>query len=180
MNTLNYFSLPLTPSFPPRNSHRPPWPFADLSNRLNPSGEVPDLASLVGRIVSVFNHMSTKPLKEGWAKIALQVRDAGFCRPSFSFQIIVCFHSSPGPHSHLSFDFLSFPNSGPLVVHHTNMLVSHSRLVEEHQLCELTIIVSVFSSPCLYPFPTGVSSPGTASQLPCVSGGAHTAGGNCL
>ena len=125
----------LTPAYtfiPPRNSHRPPWPFADLSNRLNPSGEVPDLASLVGRIVSVFNHVSTKPLKEGWAKIALQVRDAGFCCTSFSFQIIVCspFFSRPSvTYICLLTSFLS----GPLVVHHTNMLVSRSRLVEEHQ-----------------------------------------------
>ena len=97
----------------------------------------------------------------------------------FSFQMNVCSPFFSLAHICLLTSFLS----GPLVVHHTNMLVSRSRLVEKHQLSELTIIsfiVNIFSSPRLHPSTTGVSSPGTASQLPCVSGGAHTAGRNCL
>ena len=56
-----------------RDPHRPPWPFADLSNKLSPSSEVPELSTLVGRVLSVFQHVPSEPLKENWAKIALQV-----------------------------------------------------------------------------------------------------------
>ena len=44
------------------------------ANRLNPSGDVPELSGLVGKILHVFEPVSAEPLKEKWAKIALQVR----------------------------------------------------------------------------------------------------------
>ena len=60
-----------------RDSHRPPWPFADLSAaRLHPNSDVHDLTLLVSKILGVFRHVLTEspePLKEKWARIALQV-----------------------------------------------------------------------------------------------------------
>ena len=61
-------SLPPLSLLPPlthlsRDGHRPRWPFADISSRLNPSGDVPDLSKLVGMVIQVFSHVFPEELK---------------------------------------------------------------------------------------------------------------------
>lgn len=55
-----------------RDAHRPPWPYVDHStNHQNPC-EVAVLKQLVGLIIGVFQDCVSMPIKEKWAKIALQ------------------------------------------------------------------------------------------------------------
>lgn len=46
-----------------REGHRPRWPFADISSRLTPSGDVPDLSALVNKIIKVFSYNGPPDLK---------------------------------------------------------------------------------------------------------------------
>ena len=46
-----------------REGHRPRWPFADISSKLAPSGEVPELSALVEKVIRVFSHASPPDLK---------------------------------------------------------------------------------------------------------------------
>lgn len=56
-----------------REAHKPPWPFVDHScNRLSPFAEVVELTQLVECIVDVFEECVHTPLKEKWARMALQ------------------------------------------------------------------------------------------------------------
>lgn len=58
---------------PFREAHKPPWPYVDHScNRLNPFAEVSELVQLVECILAVFQDCTEAPLKEKWARIALQ------------------------------------------------------------------------------------------------------------
>ena len=57
-----------------REAHRNHWPFVYHStSRNNPDAEVAELSALVEQILLVFQHCLSEPLKEKWAKTALQV-----------------------------------------------------------------------------------------------------------
>ncbi len=61
-----------------QETHRPPWPFTELNaNRSLASGDVQELNTLVGKMLTVFQNVSATQLKESWANTALLVSDSG-------------------------------------------------------------------------------------------------------